>query len=319
MTEHSFTRRAFLQQSTALAALTALPNLSTVRPLIQAIDTHTHFYDPTRPQGVPWPGREEKLLYQPHYPAQFVVLTSPLNVVGTVVVEASPWVEDNQWILDLAKENSAIVGFIGNLKLGVPEFAAQLKRFSGNPLFRGLRIGEKILAEGLGQNSFERDLQRLGEQKFTVDVIGGASLLPHISRIAKLAPKLRIVIDHLPFPVWDKDLAAMKKALAETERLPQVYAKVSNVVRRFDGRIIEDFNAYRTRLDVLWDLFGADRLVFGSNWPVSNLVAPYENLHKIVAEYFGEKGQTSAAKFFWRNSRRAYSWLPRGKARELGK
>ena len=312
-----FSRRKFLHHSTAFAAITALPLEPKLPSLIPAIDTHTHFYDPSRTQGVPWPRPEEKLLYQPHYPAQFVSLTSPLNVVGTVVVEASPWVEDNQWILDVAQDNPAIVGFIGNLKLGVPEFSAQLKRFSANPLFRGLRISEKILAEGLGQNSFERDLQRLAEQKFTVDVIGGATLLPHIPRIVKLAPKLRIVIDHLPFAVWDSDPAAMKSALIEIARLPQVYAKVSNVVRRVDGRVIEDLNVYRPRLDVLWNLFGADRLVFGSNWPVSNLVAPYENLHKIVAEYFGKKGQTTAAKFFWRNSRRAYSWIPRGKAREL--
>ena len=311
------TRRNFLHQSTAFAAVTSLPKIPIAPTPIPAIDTHTHFYDPTRKQGVPWPRPEEKLLYQPHYPAQFVSLTSPLNVVGTVVIEASPWVEDNQWILDVAKDNPAIVGFIGNLKLGVPEFASQLKRFSGNPLFRGLRIGEKILTEGLGQRDFERDLQKLNEQKFTIDVIGGASLLPHIARITKLAPKLRIVIDHLPFPVWDNDPAAMKIALTEIAKTPQVYAKVSNVVRRVDNRIIEDLNVYRPRLDVLWELFGADRLVFGSNWPVSNLVAPYENLHKIVAEYFGEKGQKTAEKFFWRNSRLAYSWLPRGKAREL--
>ena len=311
------TRRNFIYHSTAFAAVTSLPKVPIAPTPILAIDTHTHFYDPTRTQGVPWPRPEEKLLYQPHYPAQFVSLTSPLNIVGTVVVEASPWVEDNQWILDLGKENPAIVGFIGNIKLGVPEFAAQLKRFSANPLFRGLRIGEKILAEGLGQRDFERDLQKLNEQKFTIDVIGGASLLPHIARITKLAPKLQIVIDHLPFPVWDSDPAAMKIALTEIAKTPQVYAKVSNVVRRVDGRIIEDLNIYRPRLDVLWELFGADRLVFGSNWPVSNLVAPYEILHKIVAEYFGEKGQATAEKFFWRNSRRAYSWLSRGKAREL--
>jgi L-fuconolactonase len=312
-----FSRRKFLQQSSAFTVAAALPHQVKSRSPIPAIDTHTHFYDPSRTQGVPWPRPEEKLLYQPHYPAQFVSLTSSLNVVGTVVVEASPWLEDNQWILDLAKDNPAIVGFIGNLKLGVPEFAAQLKRFSAKPLFRGLRIGEKILAEGLGQRDFERDLQKLNEQKFTIDVIGGASLLPHIARITKLAPKLQIVIDHLPFPVWDSDPAAMKIAFTEIAKMPQVYAKVSNVVRRVDGRIIEDLNVYRPRLDVLWNIFGADRLVFGSNWPVSNLVAPYENLHKIVAEYFGEKGQDAAEKFFWRNSQKAYSWLPRGMAKEL--
>lgn len=307
------TRRSFLQQSTAFA-VTKLPPISTPIP---AIDTHTHFYDPTRKQGVPWPRPEEKLLYQPHYPAQFRALTSPLNVVGTVVVEASLWVEDNQWILDLAKDNADIVGFVGNLKLGVPEFAAQLKRFGANPLFRGLRLGEKLVAEGLGQNTFERDLQRLGERQYTLDLLGGATMLQYIPRLTKLAPKLRIVIDHLPFANWDNDPAAMKTALAEAARSPQVYAKVSNVARRVDGRIIEDLAIYRPRLDVLWELFGADRLVFGSNWPVSNLVAPYDNLHKIVAEYFGTKGQAVAEKYFWRNSRRAYSWLPRGKAREL--
>lgn len=316
---NSLTRRNFLQQTTKLAAVAALPNLPADGALVPAIDTHTHFYDPTRPQGVPWPRPSEKLLYQPHYPAQFGALTARLNVVGTVVVEASPWVEDNQWILDLAKDHPAIVGFIGNLKLGQPEFAVQLKRFSANPLFRGLRLGEKSVAEGLDQSVFARDLQQLGERKFTLDVLGGATLLPYLPRIAKLAPGLRLVLDHLPFANWDNDPAVMKAALAEVARLPQVYAKVSNVVRHVDGRIVEALAVYRPRLDVLWELFGADRLVFGSNWPVSNLAAPYDSLHKIVAEYFSEKGQAAAEKFFWRNSRRAYSWLPRGKARELGK
>lgn len=313
------TRRVFLQQSTALAAVPMLPHLLTPIAAMPAIDTHTHFYDPTRPQGVPWPRPTETLLYQPHYPAQFGALTVPLNVVGTVVVEASPWVEDNQWILDLAKDTPAIVGFIGNLQLGQPEFAAQLKRFSANPLFRGLRLGEKSVVEGLGQSAFERDLQRLGEQKFTLDVLGGATLLPHLPRLVRRAPSLRLVIDHLPFAPWDGEPAAMKAALTEVARLPQVYAKVSNVVRRVDGHVIKDLAVYRPRLDALWELFGPDRLVFGSNWPVSNLVAPYDALHKIVAEYFAGQGQASAEKFFWRNSRRAYSWVSRGKARELGK
>ncbi len=313
------TRRTFLRQSTAFAcAASAVVSRSALSTPIPAIDTHTHFYDPRRPQGVPWPRPEEKLLYQPHYPAQFRALTAPLNVVGTVVVEASPWVEDNQWILDLAKDNSDIVGFIGNLKLGDPEFAAQLKRFSSNPLFRGLRLSEKSIAEGLDQSAFERDLQQLGEREFTLDVLGGATLLPHIPRVAKLAPKLRVVIDHLPFANWDQNTQAMRSALAEVARLPQVYAKVSNVARRVDDRVIEDLSVYHPRLDVLWELFGADRLIFGSNWPVSNLVGPYASLHKIVVEYFGEKGQTAAEKFFWRNSRRAYSWFSRGKAKELG-
>jgi L-fuconolactonase len=307
-------RRDFLRQSTAFAALPII----TPAP-IQAIDTHTHFYDPTRPQGVPWPNTSETLLYKPHYPKDFVALTTPLGIVGTVVVEASPWVEDNQWILDLAKDNLSIVGFIGNLKLGDAMFASNLKRFTRNPLFRGLRVGERAIAEGLGQRAFVNHLERLGEQRLTMDVIGGAALLPNVVRVARLAPKLKIVIDHLPFSVWDNDVAAMRSALTEVAALPNVFAKVSNVVRRVDNRLIDDVAFYRPHLDCLWELFGARRLVYGSNWPVSERVAPYATVHRIVAEYFMAKGHTAAENYFWKNSRAAYGWQTRGAAKTLGR
>ncbi len=305
-------RREFLQQATAFAAL---PIAAPAK--IPAIDTHTHFYDPTRPQGVPWPNKSETLLYKPYYPKDFVALTQPFGVVGTVVVEASPWVEDNQWILDLAKDNPSIVGFIGNLKLGEAAFASNLKRFSRNLLFRGLRIGERAIAEGLGQRAFESDLQRMGAQRLTMDVIGGPSLLPNVMRMAQLAPRLRIVLDHLPFGAWDNDVAAMRSALTEVAALPNVFAKVSNVVRRVNDRVVEDVAFYRPHLEALWELFGADRLVFGSNWPVSERVAPYATVHRIVVEYFNAKGKAAAEKFFWQNSVQAYGWQRRGAAKRL--
>ena len=79
-----------------LAALAA-PSSS-----ICVVDTHTHFYDPSRPQGVPWPPKSETTLYRTVLPAEFQKLAEPQGVKGTVVVEASAWVEDNQWVLDLA-------------------------------------------------------------------------------------------------------------------------------------------------------------------------------------------------------------------------
>src|SRR5258705_12843122 len=76
------------------------------------IDTHIHLYDPNRPQGIPWPPKDNTLLYRPTLPADFQTATRGLGVTGVVVVEASVWLEDNQWILDLAKENSIIKGFV---------------------------------------------------------------------------------------------------------------------------------------------------------------------------------------------------------------
>src|SRR5438552_3423504 len=93
-------RRTFLAGLSGLRAALAQP----VEIRSGIIDTHTHFYDPARPQGVPWPTKSDTLLYRTVLPHHFQALTQRLGVTGTVVVEASPWLEDNQWILDLAKD-----------------------------------------------------------------------------------------------------------------------------------------------------------------------------------------------------------------------
>ena len=283
-----------------------------------SIDTHIHVYDPTRPQGVPWPPKDLEVLYSPHLPARFVELTRSLGVVGAVVVEASPWVEDNQWVMDVAKDNPIIVGFIGNLEVGQPQFASQLKRFAANPLFRGLRLRGVTIPKGPGEAAFVDDMKRLADRQLTLDLVGDTPILADVLRIKKMAPDLRVVIDHLPFHAWDKDgAAAMRDALKEVAQLPMVYVKISDVPRQVGGHLVEDPEFYRPGLDVLWSLFGPNRAIYGSNWPVSDLVAPYASMYKIATSYFAGKGEADAQKFFWKNSLAAYSWVPQGKAGNL--
>src|SRR3954466_15974306 len=100
-----------------------------------AVDAHTHFYDPTRPGGVPWPGKDDKLLYRRVLPEHCKAVARPHGVTGTVVVEASPWGEDNQWLLNLAKDDSFLVGIVGHLAPGDDGFARHLERFAKNKLF----------------------------------------------------------------------------------------------------------------------------------------------------------------------------------------
>jgi L-fuconolactonase len=315
-------RRAFLVKSLALGATAALAPAATVWAAgikVPAIDTHTHFYDPTRPQGVPWPGKDNDLLYRPHLPEQFQKIAAPHGVVGTVVVEASPWVEDNQWVLDLAEQNPFIVGFIGNLKAGKPDFADNLRRFSQNPLFRGLRLGGNDLEKNGNDPAFQKDLRLLADQNLTLDLLGQGKMLPEVIRLARLLPNLRIVLDHLPFPEWDQDLAGARRALEEVANHQRIYVKVSDVVRQQEGKLVKDPAFYRPRLDLLWELFGPDRVIFASNWPVSNRIAPYGEVYGTVAGYVAKKGRAAEEKFFWKNSLAAYSWVARGKANDLVK
>jgi L-fuconolactonase len=304
-------RRTFLA---AVAGLAVAPsdgaNLATI------IDTHVHFYDPTRPQGVPWPPKTQTLLYRPVLPTEYRKMTKPFGITGVIVIEASPWLEDNQWVLDLAAREPIIVGTVGNLAPGKPEFRKHLSRFHKNPLFRGIRLGSswrKYFAADPPQEPFISDLKALAEAGLELDVLGGPALLPPLVRLTDRVPNLRIVIDHLPFDAPAEEAARVEyqTALRELGKRPQVYAKVSNVVRRLGDRVPDRVSFYRAALDELWDIFGPHRLLYGSNWPVSDRVAPYRTVIKVVQEYFATRGQEASEQYFWKNSKAAYRWVAR--------
>jgi L-fuconolactonase len=316
----AMTRRDFLLSTAAAVALhardaAAVPGPASA-PSIPAIDTHIHLYDPARPQGIPWPPKTDAMLYQPHLPENFRTTVAPCHVVGTVVVEASDWVEDNQWILDLAKTNTEIVGFVGNLRAGQPEFAGNLRRFAAEPLFRGLRLKSSDL-KNLGQAAFDADLRRVADAGLAVDVLGGPAMLAPTVQLAQRLPTLRLVVDHLPFKEWDGDIPALRTALAAVAARQNIFVKLSDVVRRVNGRVVTDAAFYRPALDALLELFGPERVLYGSNWPVSNRIAPYAVVRRVVTDYFASQDRVTAEGYFWRNSHQAYRWLRRGAAATL--
>src|SRR5882757_7284055 len=102
-------RRTFLQRSAAYAAGIAVSPLrgATTSAVTRVVDTHTHFYDPTRSQGVPWPSKGSPL-YRTVLPKDWLAVAAPCGVSQTVVIEASSWLEDNAWILELATGEPSI-------------------------------------------------------------------------------------------------------------------------------------------------------------------------------------------------------------------
>ena len=133
-------------------------------------------------------------------------------------------------------------------------------------------------------------------------------------RLTDLVPHLRVVIDHLPQMEMPKELSArsaLQADLRELGKRPQIYVKVSEVLRRVGARVPDDLNFYRATLDELWEIFGPDRLMYGSDWPNSDRWGTYPQVMKVVREYFTGKGAAVAEKFFWKNSLVAYGWIKR--------
>jgi L-fuconolactonase len=279
------------------------------------IDTHVHFYDPSRPQGVPYPSPGDELLYRTVLPEHYKKLAVPEGVTGLVVVEASEWVEDNQWVLDLAADDPFIVGVVGNLDLRTSEFAKNLGRFSANELFRGIR------ARGLDPSDFTSSpvlnaAERMADMNLELDVLLGYRDYGELIGFVDRVPELRVVLNHIGQgrPIDGK--AANPRwadAMQRIAEYPRVYCKVSAVIEMAAVRpapVNVDF--YGPTLDVLWDAFGEDRLVYGSNWPPVEEAGTFAAAHGVAKAYFEAKGGEVAEKFFWRNSKAAYKWLERG-------
>lgn len=296
----------------------ALPNTDAHAASIPIIDTHIHLFDPTRPEGVPWPDKNNDVLYKPALPDRYRKIAAPLGVVGAIEVEASPLVEDNQWILNIAAKDKMIVGMVGDLEPGKPDFRKHFDRLHRNPLFLGIRCGNlwgRDLSADMSNPQFISDLKIMADAGLEMDTANPTpALIASILRLTDQIPHLRIVVDHLLQPDPPTDPAVRKSYQADLRELgkrPDVYAKVSEVLRRVDGRVPEDLNFYRASLDELWEYFGQDRLMYGSDWPNSDIWAPYPKALQVAQEYFAAKGPGVAEKIFWKNSIAAYRWVHR--------
>lgn len=281
---------------------------------LDIVDCHTHFFDPTRPQGIPWPG-EGSPLYRPTLPQHLRALPKPKPVTGTVIVEASSWLEDNQWLLDLADVDPFVLGIVGRLSPATAEFLTQLERFAKNPLFRGIRVGEADAKKAVdGDESWLGACKRLADFNLALDVNGGMTTPGTVARLAQKLPELRLVINHVGNVRIDGKTidGAWRAGMQAAGKQPRVWCKVSALVEGANQRPAPaDVEFYKPTLDVVWDAFGDDRLIYGSNWPVSDTAADYATLQQIVLDYVTDRGATATEKFFSLNSRAAYGWTER--------
>ncbi len=310
-------RREFLAgvAAAAAAAATSTP-AAAQQPAVPIIDTHIHLFDPTRPQGVPYAGPRGGGPPIPSLPPRYRKLAEPLGVVGAIKVEASPWLEDNLWALMVAERDTIVVGVIGNLEPEKPEFAEYLERYRKNPLFLGIRYGNlwgRDLNKQAENPAFINGMKLVAQAGLTLDTANPrVSLLEGIIRLTDQVPDLRVVLDHLPnLDPTEAERTAYDRALVEIGKRPKIYVKLSSIIHRVNGELSTDASAYRGRLDSLVGVFGEDRIVFGSDFPNSDGVAPIDKVFGVAKQYFSTKPRALQEKYFWKNSIAAYHWIKR--------
>lgn len=282
---------------------------------IPIIDCHIHMFDTTRPGGVPWPDKSDTAIYKPALPGRYARIARPLGVVGAIAVEASPLESDNDWVLKQAADHPIIVGVVGDLIPGTPSYSKDLDRLHANPLFVGIRYGNlwnRDLAVDLKKPGFLADLEKLAKYGLEMDSANpDPRLIRAILDVSDHVPDLRIVVDHLPSAPVPTEANARKEYWANLRRLsenPRVYIKLSEIPVRTGNVVPKDVAFYKKKLDAIWDVFGEDHILYGSDWPNSDHLASYAETLGLVQRYVSTKGSVASQKVFWKNSIAAYRW-----------
>lgn len=307
-------RRDFMAGAAALAATAT--QAATAVDDIPIIDTHFHLFDNRRPQGAPYTGSVD---YKGgvSLPADYRREFAHLGVVGAIELEASAWIEDNLWVLEQIQPDPLFVGTVGDLEPQKPEFAEYLDRYRKNPLFLGIRCGNiwgRDVAGLVDDPAFIAGLKRLAAADLVMDTANpNTRLLEAMVRINDKVPDLRIMLDHLPsFDPRPDEQKGWDAVLKEIHGRPRIFAKLSEIQHR--GSPLKGMAANKPRLDMLMDVFGEDRVVFGSDWPQSVGAATPAEIVTIARAYFATRSRAAAEKFFWRNSLNFYKWKKRSPA-----
>jgi L-fuconolactonase len=271
------------------------------------IDSHQHFwrYDPVK-DG--WITGEMDVLKRDFLPEELIGELQANGMNGCVAIQASQSEQETLFLLELAELHWVIRGVVGWVDLLAPDLPLTLERFSRYRTLRGFRhiLQSEPDDRFMLLPEFQRGIGYLVRSGFTYDILIYPKQLSAAIELVNRFPEQRFVIDHLAKPaIRARQIDGWNHQIREIAKNPNVYCKLSGLVTEADWRHWnhEDFTPY---LDVVFDAFGADRLMFGSDWPVCLLAASYDRVKWIVDHYTRNFSAEEKDKIFGRNAARFY-------------
>jgi len=274
------------------------------------VDTHQHFWNLDK-VVYSWLVPEYGPIYRTFEAPELAPQIKAAGIDKTVLVQSANSYEDTDYMLATAAEFNWIGGVVGWVPLLRPDEAGKsLEKYTQNPIFKGIRhlIHNEADPAWVVQDVVIEGLKVLASFNMTFDVVAVfPNHLKHVPTLAEKVPTLKIVIDHLAKPPiasgeWEPWASQMKTAAS----YPQVYAKVSGLNTATADPVNWTAADLQKYVDYAFEIFGADRLMFGSDWPVAILAGDYakvwgETNQCLVGRSQAEKGAVlggTAIKFY---------------------
>lgn len=251
------------------------------------IDSHHHFwnYDPGRDD---WITEDMEIIRRDFLPGDLFSVLKENGMAGSVVVQADPSENETRFLLDIAGRYDFVKGVVGWIDLTDERVEERIAFYREKaPRLKGFRhiVQSEPDDRFLLRKDFCRGIKLLGQYGYTYDILIYPKHLPAAIEFAARFPEQKFVIDHMAKPdIKGKKMdpwAAQMNILAQNEN---VWCKVSGMITEadWDSWSEDDFAPY---LEVVFEAFGTNRLLFGSDWPVCLVAGNYAKVKHLVVNY----------------------------------
>lgn len=264
------------------------------------VDSHQHFWNTDR-FHYPWMKSAPELLQRDFLPEHLRPHLGRMGVDKSIVIQAQPQLplEETCWLLELAETEGFIAGVIGWIDPAAPHLDPFIEMFASRPMLRGLRcLHDAPDDEWQVSDDVIRGLSVLGQHDLTYDLIFRPRQIVQVPVLARKLPELKMVIDHIGKPPVKKGvMEGWFQGMKEAASFPNVYGKLSGLVTAADWRHwkADDLKPY---VETVVELFGFERLMFGSDWPFCLLAASYDRVIEALVECLGDISESEREMVF---------------------
>ena len=272
------------------------------------IDSHQHFwiYNPIRDS---WIDDSMKILRRNFLPEDLYPIIKEQNIDGTITVQADQSEDETNFLLKLADENDWIVGVVGWIDLMGDDIERRLEHFSSLKKLKGFRHIVQAEPDNnfMLNEKFQNGISRLKHFNFTYDILVFPHQLPAAIKLSEKHPEQKFILDHIAKPFIKKnEIEPWASEIRELARNKNVFCKISGIVTEADHKNWKPEDIY-PYLDVVFESFGYDRLLFGSDWPVCLLAGTYKQVVNLIEEYTRNISPEEKEKIFGMNARLFYN------------
>ena len=271
------------------------------------VDSHQHFWDISR-LDYSWMPEDESPLRRDFLPADLRPLIADAGVDRSVIVQAHQSMDETYWLLDLADETDFVAGVVAWVDLADPNVGATLDELTERRYFCGVRHPwhDEVDFAWVVRPDIVRGLRELAVRGIAFDLLSRPPHLPFIPQLLNEVPDLRTVVDHISKPlIAEGEIEPWSTDLARVAENPTVMCKVSGMVTEavHESWTLEDLRPYVERVV---EVFGYDRLMFGSDWPVCTQAAAYGQVVSAYREALGPLSDSDRDAVFGGNAARFY-------------